>query len=371
MNAKVSVIVFSALLGSLSVLNIITPTRTFSENENRYLQELPTFSLESLVDGDFTADFDRYVTDQFFFRDGWVGLKALSELALHKQSSNGIYFAQDHYLIEMFDTVDREQYEKNLEFVGDFSRRVQGGLGVRVNTMLVPSASMILSDKLPSHAPEVPQGELLAQAAQEIPGFVDISSKLSAHADEYIYYRTDHHWTSLGAAYAYEEYRRQIGEPVSSDYRQEVLSDSFYGTTYSKASLYTAQPDTITAWIPDPAVAVTVDYNDGKPAKDSVYERSYLNVKDKYSVFLNANQPITNIKTDRTNGRKLLLVKDSYANTLVQMALPDYEEIVVVDLRYYKLPLYDYIEGNAVTDVLLLYSMKGFPSDTNLFYLST
>lgn len=373
MNVKVTVVIFAALLAGLAVLNLLTPSKDFSETENRYLQQWPKFSTDALMSGKYTADIDQYITDQFVFRDGWVGMKTQAELALQKHSSNSIYFAQDNYLIEMFSSVNQEQYSRNLGFVGDFTRRMQEGLGVQAHTMLVPTPSMILVDKLPENAPEVDQRALLNQAATVVPGFVDVSTKLIEHNKEYLFYRTDHHWTSLGAFYSYDQWREIVGLPgiSESDYNQEVLSDSFYGTTYSKANLYSVPADIITAYQPKAMGTIRVDYNNGQQIADTMYERSFLEKKDKYSVFLNANQPLTHIATGKENGKKLLLIKDSYANAFVQMLLADYEDIYVIDLRYFKQSAYDFCAENGVTDLLMLYSMKGFSSDTNLFYLTT
>lgn len=372
MRAKITVGIFIALLFGLAVLNLASPSQAFSENENRVLQRMPAFSVDALLSGKFTADFDKFITDQFVFRDSWVGVKTLSEQALLKHSSNGVYFADDQYLIEMFDTVDHEQYEKNLNILAEFSRRVQAQ-GVSAYTMLVPTSSMILADKLPANAPEIDQRALLNQASELIPGFVDVSAALQQHNGEYIYYRTDHHWTSLGAFYAYARWQEVIGLPGISpeNYQQAILSEEFLGTTYSKANLYTIPPDTITAFTPSGLGPVSVDYNNGETVTDSIYEMSFLEKKDKYSVFFNANQPITRVTTGKQNGKKLLLIKDSYANTFAQMVLNDYEEIVMIDLRYFKTSVYDFVLENQITDLLILYNVKGFSQVTDLYYLTT
>lgn len=371
LHKKIWIGVFLALVFGIAVLNLLATDRTFSENENRQLASFPEFSLKKLINGEFTADFETYITDQFVARDDWVGIKTITEQLLGKQSSGGVYFAADDYLIEMFDQIDHEQYERNLGYVAAFTDQVQNEFGVEVHTILAPTASCVLADKLPAHAPEIDQGELFAQAAAQISGFVNVSDALCAHADEYIYYRTDHHWTSLGAAYAYNVWREMTGRTASNidSYEQTILSNAFYGTTYSKASLYTAKPDTITAMLPNDLGAYTVDYNNGT-ITDSMYTESYLDVKDKYAVFLNANQPLIKITTNNKNGERLLIIKDSYANSFVQMVLADYEEIHIIDPRYYKLSPFDFVQQNGITEVLVLYNVKGFSNDTNLYYLT-
>ena len=370
MKAKPTVIIFCALLFGIALLNLLSPTKLMSESENRQLQQMPPLTWSTLAGGDFTRRFELFVTDQFVERDAWVGVKTAVEAGIGRKSAKGVYFARDKYLIEMFDSVDMAVYRRNLGYVANFANTAENELGIPVQTMLVPTASHILKNKLPPFSPEIDQAELLNEADRLLPHFVDVSSVFNAHSDEYIYYRTDHHWTSLGAFYAYNHWREQNGElawPLS-DLEQEILSDEFYGTTYSKARLYTTPPDTITALIAKvPALSVSYDF--GQTTTGSIYERSFLEQKDKYSVFLNANQPNVQISTGVENGRRLLLIKDSYANAFVQPALADFEQIHVIDLRYYRKSACDYIAEHGITDVLVQYTLKGFSSDPNLLFL--
>lgn len=373
---KVTVIVFCLLIGVISVVNFCMPKKTFSENENRYLQQMPAFSFQSLFTREekdkFTSKFESFITDQFAFRDGWVGMKTLAEKMILKKDSGGVYFAKDDYLIEMFDTVDQEQYDKNLNYLKTFSDKVQLDYGLTVNTMLVPTASYVLSDKLPSHAPEVSQDAMIEQAKKLLPGFIDLRQPLKEHSSEYIYYSTDHHWTSLGVYYAYQEWCKTAGivtRPLEQ-YRQEILSESFYGTTYSKACLYTTAPDTITAFHLQEQSPVTVNYNSGTKVTDTMYESSHLSTKDKYSVFLDGNQPITQISTEHKNGKRLLIIKDSYANAFAPFAADDYEEIFIVDLRHMKSGVLEFVQANEINEILVLYNLKGFSSDNNLYLLN-
>ena len=361
--------VFLALLFFLAIVNMASPDRDFSENENRYLRQFPDFSWRALAEGSFTRDFEGYIIDQFVGRDTWIGVKIAAEAALQKDSSNGVYFTKNNGLIEMFDTMDRTRFEKNLGFVQSFAQAVEERFGIAVQTMLVPTSSLIYREALPTYAPEIDQQALLAEAAAALPGLVDVSEALLAHRDEDIYFATDHHWTSLGAFYAANRYLAQVGLPERqpAEFAIEALSEQFYGTTWSKASLPGQQPDVLTAWR-DTAV-VQVDYGPDKPVADSLYERSFLSQKDKYSVFLGGNQPVTRIVTGADNGKRLLLIKDSYANCFAQFLLRDYEEVILVDPRYYQQSYTDFIAENGVTDVLILYYLKGFSGDTNVFYL--
>ncbi len=375
---RVLTIVFVVLLMGLALLNLLWPKQSFSQNENRVLETFPEFSWETLISGKFTEGFDTYITDHFAFRDVWVGAKTFAEIGILKKDSGGVYLAKDGYLIERFDTLERDKqtgqtrYEQNLNYVKTFAENMKARFNIDVRTMLVPTASYVLSEKLPAFAPELDQNELMEQAKTTVPNFLDLRGVLRAHKEEDIYYRTDHHWTNLGVCYAYGAFCQAVGLQAHPPgwYQTETLSEKFYGTTYSKASLYTAQPDTITAYHAPQQPEISVDYNLGRRVTNTLYERSHLETKDKYSVFLDGNQPIVKITTQNKNGRKLMIIKDSYANSFATFAVNDYEEVTLVDLRHYRAQLSKLVEESGVNEILVLYNVSGFASDANLFLIT-
>lgn len=370
MKYKINAGIFCFLILALSIANFLTPDKKTSESENRELAQMPEFSFSAFTKGSFTSDFDTYVTDQFVERDKWVSLKTLLERLSGKRSTGGVYFAEDDYLIEMFDTVDYDRFIKNTEFVNILEKRLAEN-GVKMSTMLVPSVGYVLEDYLPANSPEINQGELLAAAAANIDSFIDVSGILKANRDSYLYYKTDHHWTSDGAYLAYTQFCLETGiEPLPITYFEKtVLSESFFGTTYSKANYYFATPDTIVAYSPVTGGEVEVNYND-TAFSSSIYEMSYLDTKDKYSVFLNSNQAKTVIKTQSEHNKRILIIKDSYANAFVQFLIPHFSEIHVIDLRYFSGSPGEYAETYGMEEVLVLYSLKNFASDQNVFFLS-
>ncbi len=230
MKKKIYVIFFVVLLGGLSLWNLFTPDRAFSEQESRYLASMPDFSWNSLVNGEYIDGIESYVTDQFAGRDQWVGVKTLSEKWMGKKDSGGVYFASDGSLIEMFDSVDRSLYQSNLEYIKEFEEECMARYQIQVQTMLVPTASDIYSGKLFPYTPELSQAELLLEAQQTLSGFVDVRGALAAHNGEYIYYRTDHHWTSLGAYYAYQSWRESEGISCRSidDFEQQLFRQHLF-----------------------------------------------------------------------------------------------------------------------------------------------
>ena len=350
---------FLAILLFLSMCFVFLPKASYSETENRYLASLPEFSFESLLNGDFTSDFESWVSDTFPFRDTWIGLKSYIELLEGRKDTGGVYVTKDGYLIEMFTEADNELYLKNLDYVRQFKESFEKN-GGSFDFMLVPTAAEVLKDKIGQSA-DISQKELLSMASDILS--CDCLSELSAHTDEYIYYKTDHHWTSLGAYYGYKALMGENALDISG-FEKEVLSEDFLGTTYSKAGIY-FEKDRIDAY---KYGSPSVSYNMQEESR-SIYDRSYLEKKDKYSVFLSGNQPLSVIKTGNEGG-KLLLIKDSYANCFVQFLMPHYSEIHVIDLRSFGSSLSAYIQKENIENALVLYNLKGFSEETSVFRLA-
>ncbi len=358
--------VFAGYIFIIAIAGLIIPDKTFSENENRLLASFPKLVWEDILSGKFSSDVETYIADQFPLRDSWITLKTLSVLALGKQDSGGVYFGKDDYLIDKWDSVDIERFDKNLEYVKTFAQAMQD-LGVNVDLMLVPTAAAILTDKLPAFAPEIDQLDLIERALQSGVDIVDVYSPLAAHESDYIYYRTDHHWTSLGAYLAYAAYMPDT-LPMS-EYEKEILTSDFFGTTWSKIGLPNAVADDLEGWYtPRP---LFTEHNLSGEISQGIYEREHLTAKDKYPVYMGGNQSVTKITGGPANGKKLLLIKDSYGNTFAQFAPNDFEEVHMIDLRYYKTSVSAYMEQEGITDVLVLYNLKTFAEDKNIYSITT
>lgn len=365
---------FCAFIGLFLVANAASPDREFSEMENRNLEQMPTISAKSLLSGEFMKDFETYTTDQFVGRDAWIGLKSSMERALGKKENNNVYFCDEDTLITRFDQPDATKVSENLNYVNNFVENVD----IPVTFSLIPTQACIWADRLPAGAPNASQTDLLEQAKAAVPGatWADLYSSLWEHKDEDIFYRTDHHWTSLGAYYGYTALAEALGyTPVPLDaYTETVRSTEFYGTVFSSSGVRWVSPDTITTYVPDTGITVTSYTYDstGKPVEvpRSLYDTSFLSVKDKYSMFLGGNQSLGVVKTPNTDKPKLLIIRDSYADSLVPFLTPHFSEIHLVDLRYYKLSLADYIQQNDIDQALVLYSVPNFVTDSNLFWIT-
>ena len=352
---------FCLFLGGLLVWHILLPDRAKSETENRTLAQFPEFSWESLKNGSFTEGVESYFADQFPLRDSWTGLKARAEQMIGKSEFNGVYLCGDT-LISKVDRPDETLVEKNLSYVD----RLRENAGTDVVLGLIPSAAEIWRDKLPAGAESWDQTDLLARSG------IDFRSILSDHADEDIFYRTDHHWTSLGAYYGYTALMEALGrEPLPITYFQaNTVTDDFNGTLYSQSGIHWLAPDTMEFWVEDTGLEVT-SWRSGAPEPGGLYDRFYLEQKDKYSAFLGGNQPLCVIKNENNpDGGKLLLIRDSYSDALAPFLAQSFSEVHLLDLRYYRASAARYAEENGIDHIAVLYSVQNFITDRNLVFLT-
>ena len=369
--AKSAAIVFLVFVFGFTAITFVSPERTFSDNENRVLATMPEFSWKTLFSGEFMADYEEYITDQFFLRDNWIQLKTIAEIVLNKQDINGVYISKDGYLIERHEDseIDFEMLEKSLDRLVQFAEKHAGRLGAdHVKVMLVPTASEILTDKLPPFATGFDQNGMIDDLYSRLPEgtALDVREALKAHADEYIYYKTDHHWTTLGAFYAYQEFCKAMGLEVPSleDVEQTVVSEEFLGTVHSKLNLNISKDSMSTFQLPNTPskVQVTVDM---AQKFDSLYVDKYLDMKDKYSYYLDGNHGLTEIYSNSEGKGTLLIIKDSYSHCFAPMTVGNYEKVYLVDFRYFNMPISQFMMQYRVTDVLVLYNAVTFATDVN------
>lgn len=260
MRNKIITSFFCLLLAVSTLAGLLMPDRYYSEREKRTLTQKPKFTVADFISGKFSDNLESYLTDQVPLRDGWVTMKTYMELAIGKRESGGVYICKDKYLMDKFTSYSKKQLAANAAALADLQEKLAAE-GISMNTILVPMAAQVLTDKLPAYAPVADYAAILQVLTDAGVDTTDVLSALAAHSSENIYYRTDHHWTSLGAYYAYCAWRGI--EPTAGEWTQEVLCDDFYGTTWNKVPLPSVPAEEITAW-----------YFGPRMNKDSWFERS-------------------------------------------------------------------------------------------------
>jgi len=348
------------------ILGVFIKDRSFSESENRSLTQATELTADSLKDGSFFSVLSSYTADQFPGRDMWMGLNFKFNRLLGQKEFSGVYLGADDYLMQIPGAPNEEQLQRNLDAINAFG---QSHPSLNTVVSIVPNAVTVLNELLPKNAPVRDQKADLAAINTAITAadFVDVTDTLCQHTDEQLFYRTDHHWTTPAACYAFGQIAPSLGiQPPSPDsYTRYTVSDSFEGTLSSKSGSHAAR-DRVEIFVPATEIEYYVTY-DGNP-KDicSFYNLDALKSKDHYTVFFGGNHPRVDITTTADTGRCLLLLKDSYANCFVPFLYPYFDHITMVDPRYYYDNLENIISSEAVTDVLFLYNLDTFLSDTSL-----
>ena len=359
--------VFVCFVVFLAVAGILIPDRKSSDQENRGLAGLPKLSRSSLADGTFTKGLTDYASDQFAFRDRWISLKFLANEASGIREENGVLIGKKKYLMQTPAVPDTEKNRLRIEAMKAFAQKYPD---LNKHFLLVPGAAAIQTQYLPAGVPLQDQKAQIEAIYHELGDAMqchDISPVLEAHKNEYIYYKTDHHWTSLGAKYAFEGIANPLGiaNPIRN-YREYVVSRSFEGTLSSTLGSHRTK-DEISLYVPQKSdLDYFVKYPGDNSKSATMYSYEGLNKKDQYTVFFGGNHSILKIETTASTGKNLLIFKDSYANTFLQFLLPYYDSITVIDPRYYYEDAASEIQNQQITDVMFLYSADTFFTDDSL-----
>ena len=363
-------IVFVGFIVVMLVLFLILPKKEYSSSEKRYLQQAPAFSFQSLMSGEFGESFEKFLSDQTAGRNFWVGLASYYNLAIGNNGSNGVYNSSEDYLVN--DPEKMTGLLRNVGFIDEFAQNNN----VKTTVLVAPSTGYICSDILPWNHMNYHDDEMFAQIKDALPSaeFVDVRDTFK---DEYaagnqIYYKTDHHWTAYGAYTAYRELGSALGYTPheKSDYEITAYPD-FYGTTYSSSGYWLTPSEDIEVW-DNKQNNVKVTITDGGEIieQDDMFFYSHLDEDDKYPVYLDGNHPYTVIKNASADSdKKLMVIKDSFAHSLVPFLADHYSEIVMIDLRYYTDPVSEVIKSEKIDEVLVLYSIDNLATDTGIAWI--
>lgn len=386
---KLMITLFAAVLLAVPIVTAVTPKLERSDNENRMLQKAPTLVDEKKWEkaedfkGYFEAvkwkyinnregkaykeDVEKYFCDHLVGRELWVKTCNRIQMMAGKQEINEVYTIDDQ-MIQSFKSYDETGLEKAVGAINLFAERHPD---IQSYIMIAPTAQEIFSSKLPSYAGLISQKTFIDNIYKSMEGVgtIDCLSTLVGHSDEYIYYRTDHHWTSLGAFYAYGAAAKSLGYSALGygSFNIETASSDFRGTLFSKTLDDRITPDEMTYFHPssgEPKVTMTSNTGTKILTYDSMYVREFLDQKDKYSSFTGSNVPIVDIKTGVENGKSLLVIKDSYAHSLVPFLANHYSRITMVDMRYISTDLNMVVKLADYDQALFMYNAITFAQDT-------
>ena len=352
------------------VSSIILPDTGFSEKENRVLASRPALKLDQIISGGYEKQFETYENDQFPLRDMWITLKATTDRLMGKVEENGVYLGKNGYLMEAFNAPSQTQYDATVNAMTSFA---QEHSDLKQYALIAPNSVNILKSNLPAFVPADDQNPWIDKLKDSLTSagvtFIDIRDTFTDHKAEDLYYHTDHHWTTLGAYYAYLQAAAAMGIDTSSDsYDKAPVSQTFKGTLSAKSGFRSGETDEIDVFLPngDNALSSVVNYVDEQKKSASFYDTSKLNTRDKYALFFGGNHAQIKISTPTESNNTLLVLKDSYANSFIPFLAQHYRKIIMIDPRYYYGDLEQLLQVENVQEVLYLYNANTFFADTSL-----
>lgn len=367
--------IFILIIAVITVISFVKHETEFSETENRVLETKPEPDIEDILSGDYQEYYEAYLNDQFIFRDRFVDVAVEVMKLTGKRDVNGIYLGKEGYLLEKYTEGDfsSEQAENNCSLLADALNALASRYGAEhVTCMMIPGKANVMTEAMPDYATGYDEQKIIENIRTmltEPSVLVDATKVLKEHQQEYIYYRTDHHWTTLGAYYGYTVLAAKMGYAVKplSDFERQVVSDDFYGTGYNK-SHQRVKPDTVELFLTEPEQVLKVDFNNGERVTDSCYLPEEIESEsDKYRIFFGGNTAKIDIETKADTGKTLVVLKDSYANSLVPFLTSEYDRIIMLDLRYASDLLAELLkEYEDITDILVMYNVEKFLQDTGI-----
>lgn len=363
------------LLFGFSVVNLFWPKRTLIELENRNAAQLRAPTVSNLLDGSWQQSFSNWMQDQFILRDQWINTqRATDEILFQKVEEGGILLGKDHWMFTKLFTVDEatnKQLDKNVQAVAEFAAKYPG----RVSFLLAPSASVIYPEMLPAGTPMVDEDSMLDHIFAEIgqtAEVLDLRDTFAANKGEYLYFKTDHHWTPNGAYLAYEQFCGLKGlTPFDRATHEPVTIEDFQGTHYSSTRLWNVENDSITYYpLNNPMTIYNVVGEAQFEAErtENLINTEKFDTRDKYAAFLDGNNGYSVIEGNGTGS--ILVVKDSYANSFVPYLTENYAKIGVIDFRNFRYGLDSTIEKEGYDQILILYNFQTFIADKNLINIS-
>ena len=343
----------------------VLPRTEFSSEENRMLAEPPKLTSDTLISGDFAHGVSDFCADQFPFRTKLLRLNSAYSLALGKLENGGVMKGKNGNLIKRLELYNIDKLDTNLATIKNLRKYAEDRGGISV-FLCPPRAADVLSDFCP--LPFLPDTELWQKIEDENALCVTDLLKEKANAGEYVFYRTDHHWTTLGAYYAYAALGEKIGYtpyPISAFTPTEVCSD-FLGSSYSASLLQGVTADSIISMRYDSDTNVKVtDMNTYEVF--GMYDDDALQKVSKYDYFLGGNKAYLRIE----NGDKprLIIIKDSFANSLVPF-LARHFNIDLIDPRYLRTSLSELLEtlyeGTEKPPLLIVYNPETLYTEAGL-----
>lgn len=292
-------------------------------------------------------------------------------LLFGQSESKGIYQGSDHMLFEEIKAVDKKALDQNIAAIQSFS---EANYNTDISMLLVPSAANIQAKKLPASAVFDDQSAQLKEIKESLDGsvtWVDAEKALLDHKDEEIFYHTDAHWTSLGAYYSARVFydAMKLDAASAPNMKSYVVNNHFNGALSKESGYEKNYQDSISIYsasdVKDNPKVLVENISAGEKMA-TLYDVSKLDTANGYDLFLGGNAGAVRIITSVNSPKRLLILKDSFANCMVPFLTPFYHEIVMIDVEEEQANVQSYLGNSNYTDVLFLCSANTFVTNKAL-----
>ena len=336
--------------------------------------------------------FDSWFSDRFYGREQWISAMNDSEQLMGKTEISTVYTKDDRMMQVLSDyddigtAYDADKIHTNLAVINSFAAKHPE---IPTYFMLCPTSVGVYGNSLLPSAVKnvsVDEKDMIESCYNELSSVtpINIYNALKEHDSEYIYYRTDHHWTSLGAYYAYQSAGAELGyTPYElKDFTKETASTEFQGTLFSKTLDQSVTKDEIDFYtLADNSATPSMTTSNGldkEASYDSIFFRDYLDVKDKYASYTGQNVAVATISRNKASdaandsnisdseNRSILVIKDSYANSMIQFLINNYDTVTMIDLRYTNQSISNLVNVEDYDQVLFLYNCITFSDENDL-----
>ena len=338
-------------------MNFFSPDIKFSKEENRTMAQKPKMDAQGVWNGSYGSNYDAYMEDQFWNRSFWKRMKTKFEKTIGLKKIDNIYFGNDGRLIEEAVIPSEDFMKRRVEnlkkFDTDYSK-------LNVQFLLIPNKIGIYYDEVGSKNLQEELYQKFTSNFREDLFKINPFEILKEHKKEKIFYDTDHHYTTLAARYLSESFY----DKKDVTYEEYTVNDHFVGTSANKIAYY-EHADTVSLYVPKEEISYYVTYDGEEKEYTTIYDDQKQYSNNPYEIFFGGNHGKIEIQTNAEKENKLLLIKDSYANSFLPFILSEYREIIVIDPRYYYENIDEVIKDKQITDILLLYNMNTFFEDTS------
>lgn len=363
---KITAVLMLLFISFVLVFTVTKEKGKESFHENRELAQRPGFSPEELYDGSFAKQLNTFITDHFAGRSYWISAKSRLESQLSESIINGVYIA-DGRLLDA-EISKRPSFEKS---ISEINRYMESSSGA-VYFVAVPTSSGIYDEYLPEYLLSSPENLQISHLYESLDSNIrkiDAYNILKMLKDNYIYYRNDTKWTSYGAYCVYRTVIQKLGFlPTAYDkYTIDHVISDFRGNLYNRTLYKDTNPDIIDIYsYPSGAevISSTSYDNEGRAREKLLYDKSMLKSNYKYRVYLGEEVPLIKIKTSVNNERKLLVIKDSYADCFIPFLTQHYSEIAVFSPEYAEKGLADFVNPDYYEQTLFLFGIESMADES-------